>query len=184
MRISFNWVVILRISALLGIPASLITFVLFALGVLSLPWSSEQPERPTPLSQSANPIATPLPEFENLEDFLRYAKSIPNTLERDLGLRTVAEIAVREGRYDIAIQAGESTHYSPQEARTLSFVALCAASEGLYEEAHSAASKIYLSLEQSKATRGILNIRNRRPSTLGPSIDDRDVSHCFKMLLE
>ena len=184
MRVSINWAVILRISAVLGILASAITIALFVLGVLRIPWGNDEPKPLAHPVQSSFPTATPFPEFEDLEDFLRYAKSIPDTLERDLGLRTLAEIAVRETNYDIAIRAGEATYDTEIEARTLSFVALCAAGEGLWERANQAASKIYLPYAESKAKRGILNLRSRRTSVLNPSIDDRDVSHCFMMLLE
>ena len=185
MGISFSWTGVLRLSAVLGIVASLITIILFALGILRFPWSSDdEPQVVAPSAQSASPTPILSPEFESLEDFLRYAKSIPVPSERDQGLRTVAEFAVREGDYATAIEAGAYSPSSHEGAKTLSFVALCAAEEGLYETAYQTASKVRISAVESKVKREILNLRNRRSSDVAPSIDDRDVTHCFHQLLD
>ena len=47
-------------------------------------------------------------------------------------MRDVAEHAVGQGHYEIAIKAGAGIRWSAEQSEALKFVAICAAKEGLF----------------------------------------------------
>ena len=61
---------------------------------------------------------------------------------QDRELRKIAEIAIIQLRYDVAIDAASEIYYLDAEANALTFVARCAVEEGLFNHARDAAEKI------------------------------------------
>ena len=61
---------------------------------------------------------------------------------QDRELRKIAEIAIIQLRYDVAIDAASEIYYLDAEADALTFVARCAVEEGLFNHARDAAEKI------------------------------------------
>ena len=162
-------------------------------GTLALTWCSPSVTNnidflPASPANVAAPQATPIPTatstpIPELVRDLNAAKAIPNSTEKNYGLRSVAQIAVRAGNYAIAIEAGASSPSSIEKARTLSFVALCAVEDERIDMAYKAADEISISAEKSRVIREILSAVNRRPS-VPDSFYDQNSRECFGALLE
>ena len=77
-------------------------------------------------------------------------------------MRDVAEHAVGQGHYEIAIKAGAGIRWSAEKSETLKFVAICAAKEGLFGVANKAASRIPFTEVHDDAKAEIIKIERQR----------------------
>ena len=104
-------------------------------------------------------------------------------------MRDVAEHAVGQGHYEIAIKAGDGIRWSAQKSETLKFVAICAAEEGLFGVANKAARRIPFTEVHDATIAEIIRIERqrqnehpeldepqKRPATDCQSIDETSVS--------
>ena len=143
-------------SAVVGIPASIITIVGFVVafsGWVNFGDQATRSEQPTNLSSSVStspttapePTTTPYPiQILSLDQMMVAAETGTTPDGRDRAMREVAEIAINRGNYDKAIEAGTRSATYPQEAKTLAFVARRAAENGEYEHALEATTAITL----------------------------------------
>ena len=113
----------------------------------------ETAPQPAPKTPTPTPAATVV---SNAKSMLKTALSIPSSSERSKGLRTIATAAVGEFDYETAITAGRATLNSTASGETLSFVARCAAQDGLFDKADEAVRYIRSSSVRSKITNEIL----------------------------
>ena len=167
MDIDAVWTIIIRISVILGIPASAITIGYFIFRRWRRSHNDDRSTDISSLPQSASPKAEairivaksdPTPDLNAMFDS---AVSIPIPVERDKALRTVAEAAVRRGEYEIAIRAGDHSYYRSNKSETLSFVAISAAGQGLFQVADKAASKISLLSDRSEVKNKIIQMHSK-----------------------
>ena len=77
-------------------------------------------------------------------------------------MRDVAEHAVGQGHYEIAIKAGAGIRWSAEESEALKFVAICAAKEGLFGVANKAARRIRFTEVHDDAKTEIIRIERQR----------------------
>ena len=134
---------------IVGVVLSIIGFVLDWWGpvfnrdeTIANPAFTTQPEtalQPAPETPTPTPTATVVSTAKSM---LKTALSIPSVSERSKGLRTVATIAVTEFDYETAIAAGRATPSLTKKGQTLSFVARCAAQDGLFDKADEAVRSI------------------------------------------
>ncbi len=121
---------------------------------------------PLSLTSKPSPTATPAPTpTPTLASLLEAAESIRSIDHRSRALRLVAETAVEQGDYDIAIKAGEGAIYRREVASgILAFTALCAANDGLFDLAKEAASHIPTSDIHDRVLIEILVVESSRIS--------------------
>ena len=131
------------------------------------------------VAPTASASATPIPKLVRM---LNEAKVIPYNEDRVNGLETVAEAAVKEGGYPIAIEAGASTPrgYGEDQARILTFVARCAYDEGLFEIAYQAAGEIDYESYRSEVINEILHAEKWWPYGVNPPDNDLASVTCFR----
>lgn len=136
------------------------------------------PIPPTPTMMPA-PTSTPIPQLTRM---LNSAKAIPYEAKRVLGLRSVAEAAIKNGNYEIAIEAAVFTPrgYYLEQAKTLTFVARCAYGEGLFKIAYSAARKITHDSHRSDVINEILNVEKMWPHEINPPDGDLASVTCLR----
>ena len=126
--------------------------------------TSMEPSEPTPATMTpalgliSSPTAIPTPQ--SLQKMLKAAKSLRYFSERDYALWIVAETAVSKGEYEIATEAGASSSLRENNSKTLTFVALCAARAGLFDEAMEAADRIVLSDAHDATKIKVLHIKS------------------------
>ena len=101
----------------------------------------------------------------SLAQMLEAAKSVNSNSERDRALRVVAEYAVKQGDYEVAIKAGAASPTNSGRSKTLTFVARCAAKEGLFTLAVEAADKIPINSVQDSTTIEILTMKSEQESS-------------------
>jgi hypothetical protein len=97
---------------------------------------------------------------------LKTALSVPLPSERGKALRIVANTGVAEWDYETSITAGQSTPVLTKRVETLTFVARCAAQDGLFETADEAATYIPNITDRASIKIEILEMRHRQV-TLG-----------------
>ena len=165
------WTAVYGIEPIIGLVASCITCGLF--GLLLFQWWRTRQRRNT--SKASADSVQMVPQLQpdkiasQMEDTkpdsnsdliarLKSAKSIPYAGERGRGLRIVAEIAIQQGNYELAIKAGIATPYDTHKSDTLAFVATSAARAGLFEVADRAASHIPYDSVQSDVKNKILRM--------------------------
>ena len=160
---------------LLMIVAAVVTIAGFALDwwprvfrynqTIADPAFATRPETaPQPTPETPTPTAA---VSSSAKSMLQTALSIPSIPERIKGLRTVATTAVAKFDYETAIAAGRATPTTGRGA-TLSFVARCAAQDGLFDNADEASTSIPNTIVRSKIKNEILEIRHNK-ETLGIS---------------
>ena len=115
------------------------------------------------LLENLVPNSTPTKVRKSLSErelraMLESAKSIPYVSSEGRGLERVAKIAIREERYDIAMQAGTSAYSAPYQRDILTSVAISAANAGHFNLANAAASKIPYYDAESRVKNQILRI--------------------------
>ena len=177
MTLDTVWTTLKEIGLFLGLFASIITIG----GFLSWLWlrsrRNDQAEEVAPPPQSPSLQTDLAPEVlrrtpADLKSMLRSANAIPSPSVRDTGLRTVAEAAVHRKDYAIAIEAGAASSYPSSGSETLSFVALSAAEEGLFDTSFKAASVIPSPSVRSEVTNRILRMSSNLPTSSSYSADD------------
>ena len=123
--------------------------------ITDLAFTAQPETAPQPAPETPTPTPTTT-VVSNTKSMLKTASSIPLSSEQSKGLRTVATAAVSEFDYETAIIAGRATRSSTASGQTLSFVARCAAQDGLFDKADKAVSYIPSSSVRSKVTNEIL----------------------------
>ena len=122
---------------------------------------SESPAPPAPISPTpASPILSTIPA--SLKQLLEVADSVRWSENHAQTMRDVAEHAVGQGHYEIAIKAGAGIRWSAQKSETLKFVAICAAKEGLFGVANKAASRIPYTKVHDDAKAEIIKLERQR----------------------
>ena len=122
---------------------------------------SESSATPAPISPTpASPIFSTIPA--SLKQLLEVADSVRSSENHDQAMRDVAEHAVGQGHYEIAIKAGAGIRWSAEESETLKFVAICAAKEGLFGVADKAARRIRLTEVHDDAKTEIIRVERQR----------------------
>ena len=122
---------------------------------------SESPATPAPISATpASPILSTIPA--SLKQLLEAADSVRWSENHAQAMRDVAEHAIGQGHYEIAIKAGAGIRWSAEESEALKFVAICAAKEGLFGVANKAARRIRFSEVHDDAKTGIIRIERQR----------------------
>ena len=76
-------------------------------------------------------------------------------------MRDVAEHAIGQGHYEIAIKAGGGIRWSAEQSEALKFVAICAAKEGLFGVANKAARRITFTEVHDDAITEIIRIERQ-----------------------
>ena len=121
----------------------------------------ESPVTPAPISPTpASPISSTIPA--SLKQLLEVADSVRWSEKHAQAMRDVAEHAVGQGHYEIAIKAGAGIRWSAEKSETLKFVAICAAKEGLFGVANKAARRIRITEVHDDAKTEILRIERQR----------------------
>ena len=125
------------------------------------------------------PATLPPTPTPSLERMLEAAKSLKTSSERDHALRIVAEAAVKESDYAVAIEAGAASPSSSGRSETLTFVARCAALEGMFTAAVKAADKIPVSSVHDSTKIEILAMQSQQEhsKSIG-SVDIPPTSDC------
>ncbi len=172
MDLNTVWTAVFSIEPIIGFVASCITCGLF--GLLLFQWCRTRQRRNTSKDNGENMQIVPQLQRDKITSEmegtkpdsnsdliarLKSAKSIPYDGERGTGLRIVAEIAIQQGNYEVAIEAGIATPYANQKSDTLAFVATSAAKAGLFEVADRAASHIPYHGVQSDVKNKILRMQ-------------------------
>lgn len=146
--------------------------LLYVLGYLPWPEHASTPKLIAPTTISV-PITTPTPASTpaptpsptpTLNSLLEAAESIRTSDHEDRALRLVAETAVERGDYDVAVKAGKASFRSETTSTILAFVALCAASEGLFDLAIEAANAIPTTTIHDLVVMEILVVRSSQIS--------------------
>lgn len=113
-------------------------------GVQQTVASGSESEEAIPPAVSVLPpevTATPTPAT-TLGQMLAAARSVKASSERDRALRLVAETAVKENDYVLAIEAGAASPINSGRSNTLAFIARCAVKQGRFELAVDAVANI------------------------------------------
>ena len=97
-----------------------------------------------------------------LRQALAAAKSLDSSHDHDRAIRIVAEMAVMQGDYKTAIEAGNASISVHAQGETLSFVALEAAKQGLFITATKAAGDIIGSHTQGATMIKVLELKRKR----------------------
>ena len=114
------------------------------------------PIPPTPASASLSTIPA------SLKQLLEVADSVQWSENHAQAMRDVAEHAVGQGHYEIAIKAGDGIRWSAEKSETLKFVAICAAEEGLFGVANKAARRIPFTEVHDATITEIIRIERQR----------------------
>lgn len=95
--------------------------------------------------------------FPSLDKMKEAAESGGTNQGEDRLLRKIAETAIILGNYDFAIEAGSASYYTDAQSDALTFVARCAAEEGLFLDALTAASKIKSREARARVTGDVMS---------------------------
>ena len=107
--------------------------------------NTAQPSLPSPDSSLVPfPVSPPTP-VPSLPKMLEAAKSVNGYSKRDSALRIVAETAVKQREYELAIKAGEASPTYKESSETLAYVARCAVEDGEFDFAVKAVNEIPIS---------------------------------------
>lgn len=131
----------------------------------------------------ATPTASPTP-VPSLNRQLEEALAISDKAARDRALFIVAKDAVIKTDYWTAIRAADASPGEISEARSLSFVAICAIEDGNYDLAGEAAVRIGDDVVRNKVQLEAIEARKSSPSGQIPHDGDRENMNCFRVVPE
>ena len=135
-----------------------------------------QPVAESPLLPIPVPSPTPVP---SLPTMLEAAKSVKIYSEKDRAMRIVAETAVKQGDYEIAIEAGVGSASYEGQSDTLAYVARCAAEQGQFEYAVKAADEIPIAKVHDNTKIEILMVKSiQENSEPGEVVDTATYPGC------